>query len=491
MNPESARRLPEEAPRLSSLPSIVEPESLEYEAAALEESVVASHASQAKTGNVHADVWRMAWPSVLTFSLMTTNMILDRVFVGSLGPNALAAVGVGGQLLFLLVSLSMAISVGTTALVARFTGASEPGEIARATGQSLALGTLLGLVSTVLAYAGLPALLSMMRLTPEAEADCRRFLGTALLSTPPMFVATVLSSAFRGLGDTRTPLKVMLWANGCHILGDLTLMLGKFGAPKLGLAGGGVAITVSNLVAAAAYLWLMRDTILASSVTSKNLRLTWEWVVRLMRIGIPAAFTALLRVTSLMGFTSVLARTAEHTFAVAALPIGMTAESIAFMPGFGFSVAASALVGQSLGAGDPERASRYGWAANAQAVAIMTVMGAIFFLAAEPFARLFTHDPHVVPLAVSYLRIMALSEPLLGCGMVLTGALQGAGETVQPTIVTAVAFWVVRLPLAWLLALKLAHNASGAWIAMATTTCFAGIWTILLFRSGRWKSKRV
>lgn len=483
---EETRRLTDETPLSTSI-LLLDPPALSLEAPAPLAAAIVRTPHTA----IHADVWRMAWPSVLTFSLMTTNMILDRYFVGSLGSNALAAVGVGGQLMFLLISLSMAISVGTTALVARFTGAEEPEEAARATGQSLALALVISAASMVMANAAMPLLLSFMKLTPEAHRQCSLFLGTALLSSIPMFLTVVLSAAFRGIGDTRSPLKVMLFTNVVHIFGDLTLMLGYFGAPKLGLAGAGIAIALSNVAALAIYLRLLKGTSLAGALLPGNLRLVRAWAVRLMRIGIPAAATALLRTTSLMGFTGILSRTAEGTFAVAALPIGMTAESIAFMPGFGFSVAASALVGQALGARNPERAERYGWAANWQAVAIMTVMGAVFFAGAEHFARIFTHDPHVLPLAVSYLRIMAISEPLLGCGMVLTGALQGAGETIQPTIVTGVTFWLVRIPLAWMLALNLGHNAAGCWVAMSATTVVSGAWTLILFRGGKWKKKRV
>lgn len=440
---------------------------------------------------VHRDVWTLAWPSVLTFVLMTTNGILDRIFVGQLGDVALAGVGVAGQLLFLLISLSMAVTTGTTALVARFTGANDAEQAVRAAGRSMGLCVVIGVVCTVGLLASSEPLLRAMSIAPDARAAAQSFLRIALLGTPAMFVVSVYAAAFRAMGDARSPLRVMLLANAVHLLGDLTLMLGYFGAPRLGLVGGGIAVLASNVLAMLAYVHLARRTPLADAIRWRHLVPTLDWSRRILRIGLPASVTALLRVTSLMSFTKILALTSQGTMAVAALPIGLTAESIAFMPGLGYGVAASALVGQALGAKDPRRAERYGWASTTQAVAVMSVMGLVFFLAARPFAMLFTRNPEVIEIAVSYLRIMAVSEPLLGVGMVLTGALHGAGDTLRPTLLTAATFWGIRIPLAWWLALAMGYQSTGAWLAMALSTCVGGVVTALLFRGGRWKTVRV
>lgn len=439
----------------------------------------------------HQAVWRIAWPSVLTFGLMTTNSILDRIFVGQLGRDALAAVGVGGQILFITVSAAMAITVGTTAIVARFTGAQDTVDAAYATGQSIGLGLIIGILSTVVFYSIIDPLMALLGVRGEAARQCHAFLTYALLGLAPGNVGAVISAAFRGLGDTRSPLKVMLFANLIHMCGDWTLMLGHWGCPRLGLAGAGMAASSSMFASLIVYLALVRRSPLRECLRIGSLIPTPAWSWRILRIGIPAAIAAVVRTTSMLGFTSVLTRTPEGINALAALPIGMTAESIAFMPGLGFSVAASALVGQALGARSPNHASRLGWASAYQGVVVMSLMGLLFYVAAVPFAGLFTRDPSVLRIAVSYLRIMAISEPMLAFGMILTGALQGAGDTIRPTVATAISFWLLRLPLAWLLALHLGYGSSGAWIAMACTTIVGGLFAIALFRDGKWMAREV
>ncbi|GBC92462.1 putative FMN/FAD exporter YeeO [bacterium HR15] len=438
--------------------------------------------------SVARTVWALALPSMVAALVQTVNSFLDRMFVGSLGSHALAAAGVGGQLLFLVMALAMAVSMGATAIVARMVGADDRVNLQHAARQSLGIALVLGVGMTGFGYWLLPLILNWYRLEASAFAQAKQFLMPALLGVPGLFLMMGLMGTFRGLGDTRSPMIASITATLVHLAGDWVLIFGRYGFPQMGIQGAGVAMACSMWVGAGV-LWGLQAARSGQLAIPEAPR--WGWVWRILRIGIPASMRTLIYSTSSMVFTIILSATVAGTAAVAALPIGLTAESIAFMPGFAFAIAASALVGQALGAKNERLAERFGWTASWQACAIMSAMALVFFLFAESFARWFTRDPQVIALAVAYLRINALSEPLLAFGLVLAGALQGAGDSLKAMLGTFLTQWAVRLPLAWLLAFGLGLDATGAWWAMALSSMFSGLLFIALFRRGGWKRVRV
>jgi len=434
-------------------------------------------------------VWRLAVPTMIASIVQSANSFLDRIFVGRLGAEALAAVGVGGQMVFLTMALAMAVSTGTTAIVARTVGANDHTQLRDAGRQSLGIAIVLGAMLTLLGYLLLPMLLNGYRLNPIANRMAHEFLGWALLGVPGMFLLMGLSGTFRGMGDTRSPMIASIGATLAHIAGDWLLIFGNLGFPALGIQGAGIAMALSPWVGAG-ILWVQQwrraDRELAIPALPIHL-----WWVRIMRIGLPASARTFIYSTSSVMFTGILAATHAGTAAVAALPIGLTAESIAFMPGFAFAIAASALVGQALGAKNERLAERFGWMCAWQACAVMTTMACVFFVFADYFARLFTQDPQVIDLAIAYLRLNALTEPLLAFGMVLAGALQGAGDSMKAMLATFITQWVVRIPLAYLMAFVLGWDAYGAWGAMALSSGFSGLLMMYLFKKGGWKHVRV
>lgn len=445
-------------------------------------------------GPIPQAIVRLAAPSVVTMLVQSANGFLDSFFIGGLGPSALAASGVGMNLSFLLMSAAMAVTVGTGAVVARSIGERNLPQARDATRQSLVLIVLIGTAVMLLMLALADSILRLEGLDAKTLALASPYLKMTLLGMPVQFVMLTLGGAIRGLGDTIRPFYVTLGSCFIHGLFNWLLIYGNLGFPKLGLTGGAVAMLLSQLVATLLFAYFLPKTALGN-LKDGSWKLDIAWAKRLLRIGLPAAGQQILRVGSMTLFQTLIGRFGVGSPAIAALNIGLRSESLAFMPGFGYSMAAAAFVGQNLGAKQPDRAKHGAWQATWQAVGVMSLMGLVFYVCAEPFARLFVRkgDPaevaETIELAVAYLRIVALAEPFLALGMVLTGALQGAGETKGPTYLTAVTMVGVRLPLAYVL--LHAFGVHGAWLAMALSTVVQGIGTVILFRRGTWLRQRV
>jgi putative MATE family efflux protein len=463
-------------------------------------------------GPIHKGVLAIALPSVATMLLQTTNGMLDRFFVGRLGPDALAAITVGSSLMFALMAAAMAISVGTTALVARFIGEGNRTDAVVATRQSLLLSLFVSVAVGVPMYLLRDPLLALLGLDAGAKELAAHYLAVTILGLPFLMLMLTFNGTFRGMGDTTRPFWVTLGANLVHAVFNWLLIFGNLGFPRLGLAGGALALALSQAMATLLYAIFLRGTVLGDALTRRTVtvgersfgwRVDTDWVKRISRIGLPASAQQLIRVGSMLAFQSLLARSGAGSPAVAALGVGLVSESIAFMPGFGYSIAASAFVGQNLGARKVRRAQQGAWAATWQAVGVMTVMGVVFYLAAEPFAHLFIQHgagetalqagqvAETTRLTSSYLRTAAWSEPFLGLGMVLTGALQGAGETASPTVLTILTMVIIRLPLAWYVLNHTSYGTLGAWWVMAFSTVVQGLMTVYVFRLGRWRNVRV
>jgi putative MATE family efflux protein len=453
-------------------------------------------------GPIGPSVLKLAIPSVATMLLQTLNGYLDRFFVGHLetGPEAQTALTFSNSLMFFLMSAAMAISVGTTALVARSIGAgNKEKEAEKATEQSFMLALILSVCIGLPMYFLRGPLLNIMGMQDTAHDLASNYLGITLLGLPTTFLMFVLSGTFRGMGDTVRPLWIGAGANVIHGLLNYLLLFGNLGFPKMGLPGGALALAISQAAACAAYVFFLRHSKLAT--TKLIAKPEKEWVTRIGNIGYMAALQQVMRVGSMILIQGFLAHSPARDAGVAALGIGLTSESIAFMPGFGYSIAASAFVGQNLGAKQPTRASAGAWGATYQAMLVMTIMGVIFYFGAPWLVQLFfphldgetvaraTQIENSRYLTILYLKAAAWSEPFLALNMVLTGALQGAGETKMPTILTTLTLLVLRVPLCYF---TLPHfGPVGVWWAFSISTILNGILTVFVFNQGKWKTKVV
>jgi putative MATE family efflux protein len=429
-------------------------------------------------------VWALAWPAILGNLLNSTVGFVDLKIVGALGAPAVAAVTTGNRVFFLVQALLAAVATGTTALVARAWGARDRDEAERVTRASLALGAAIGLAFSAVGVACAGPLAHLFRLDPGAVALAASFLRWISLFHVPFAVGFVLAVALRAAGDTRTPLWAGALSNVANVLLAYGLVYGAFGLPRLGVVGAaiasGLAFTLFALVLGGA--WLRGRLVLGRGPRGA---LTRERVAGLLRVGLPAALEQGAWQAGFLVFLWIVAL--YGTEAYAAYGIGVNLLSFSFVVGFGFSIAAATLVGQHLGARDPEGAARSGWRAMALAVAVMVVFGAGVVAAAGPLARFLIDDPAVVRLTVAFIWVLGSVQALMAIEFTLSGALRGAGDTRFPLFVVLCGLFGARIALAALFAqLGLAVE----WVYAALIADYVVKVTLLVarFRGGRWKT---
>ncbi len=432
---------------------------------------------------------RLALPAVSEQLLNMTVGLVDTWLVGHLGADSIAAVSISNQIVMLAQVLCSSIATGSTALIARCIGAQDAATANRAVGQSMLVAVLIGLGTTAagVGFAGQAA--RLMGATGNALPMATAYLRIVSWSLMLMTCLFVGNACLRGAGDTLSAMRVMMLVNAINIVVAAALIYGPFGLPRLGVVGSALGAAVGRSVGGIvvlATLWRGRA----------GLRLAWRRMVpdasvihRILRIGIPTGIEMLLFRFGDMSYYRVV--TSLGMAACAAHAITLNAQSLSFSPGFGFAMAATTLVGQGLGAGDPKRAESDGYLAFRLGATVMTVAGLFFFLFSRQIVGFFTDDPQVVALGSGPLRVVALAQPLLASTMIFSGALRGAGDTRFPMLSNGISVVVVRFGLAMLFVHGLGWGLMGAWYALATDMAMRGLLNFLRFRSRSWQKARV
>ena len=447
---------------------------------------VQPHSSQ---GAIRRDVLHLALPAMGEQLLSMAVGIVDTFLVGPLGAASLAAVGLANQWVFMATTLFGAIATGATALIARFTGAQENDQANEVLRQSVLLGALIGVMATILglSLAG-PAvtLLGAEEDVVKLGASYLRVVSSIFFFSTLMFIG---NASLRGAGDTRTPLFVMLVVNVLNIVIAWTAINGPFGLPRLGVVGSALGAATGRLVGGVLVMAILLKGRAGIRLTLAGWRPDLGLIRRILRVGLPTGLEQLLFRTGHMVFARILAELG--TVAYAANQVAINGWALSFMPGFGFALAATTLVGQSLGARDPEGAQQRGYTAYRLGAGLMGMVGLAFLLFPAQIVGFFTDDPQVIALGTMPLRMVGLIQPLLAATMIFAGGLRGAGDTRFPMFINGGAIWLIRLPLAYLLALVLGWGLPGAWAALALDMSLRGVLNFLRFRSGRWKTIKV
>lgn len=450
-------------------------------------------------GSLHTAILLLAVPMVLEMGLESTFALVDIWWVNqidtgmfgatSTGGAAAAAVGATEAMLSIVFALAMGLAMAVTALVARRVGENDLDGAARVGGQAMGLGLLVGAVLGVPTLVFAPELLGWMS---EGKADVvaagtgytRWVLGGNVIVT----LLFLQNAIFRGAGDPILALKTLAVANGINLLLDPCLIFGLGPFPALGVTGAGVATCIGRSVAVVYQFWQLRRG-------RGRIRLTravqWDWapIRQILDLSFGTIFQFLIGTTSwvvLMRMIGVFA-----TEVAAGYTTGFRILMFALLPAWGISNAAATLVGQNLGAGQPERAERSVWLTGLYNMGFLAIVTVVLEALPWPLVAAFTPEANVREHAVATLRILATGYVFYGWGMVGMQAFNGAGDTRTPTWITFWCFWVLELGLAWLLAFQLEMGPHGIyWSIPIAESCFA-VAAMLLFRRGTWKTVKV
>jgi putative MATE family efflux protein len=438
-------------------------------------------------GPIISTIFRLAWPVIISMFVETARGIANMFWVGKLGAVNLAAVVSATFLTWFIYVLSDVISVGTVALVARYVGAKEEAKAGYVARQAylFAIVSSLSLAIFMILLGGRYAF-HLMGTEPEVTRLGVDFVRIVFAGTTFLFLIETFGACFRGSGDTQTPMKVLLSSLGLNIALDPLLIFGIGPFPRMGISGAALATFLSQGTGAVIYLFLIiRGKLRFKFSLLPKFNLDFSIIQKIVKIGLPLSTSGIVFIVVYIFLNKVTAT--FGTEAIAALGIGNRMESLSFLTCFGFSQAAAALVGQNLGAIKPERAEKCAWRTVHIVVLITGVISIIFFLFPRWISSFFISDPKVVEIAIDYLRILALSQVFMALEIVLEGSFSGAGNTIPPMSVS-IPGSVLRVPLAYLIAIFWGVGVNGVWWAITLTTIGKGTTLAFWFKQGNWKS---
>jgi putative MATE family efflux protein len=438
-------------------------------------------------GNLNRAILLLAIPMVLEMVLESLFAVVDVLWVARLGANAVATVGLTESLMALVFSIGIGLSMSTTAMVARRIGEKDPVDAAIAGAQAIFLGLLISLAIGVPAFIFAPQLLRLMGATPEIVATGTGYARIALGGCGAIVMLFLNNAIFRGAGDAAIAMRLLWVSNILNLILDPCLIFGLGPFPRLGVTGAALA-TFSGRSIGVLYQFyrLMKGTErirIPPTLLRLNPRVMWR-LIRVSLTGIlqfaiaNTSWIALVRIVSVFGAA-----------ALAGYTIAIRIVIFVILPSWGLSNAAATLVGQNLGAGHPQRAEQAVWRTGLYNMLFLGLIGVVFIFTATPLVRLFTHDPTVVPLAASALRILSYGNIAYAYGMVMLQSFNGAGDTVTPTIVNFFGFWLLEIPLAWWLALEQGLHSTGVFLSIVIAQAAVALAGILLFRRGKWKKQ--
>ncbi|MFM9329054.1 MATE family efflux transporter [Paenibacillus mesotrionivorans] len=423
----------------------------------------------------------LAVPAMIENLLQTVVGFVDTLFVSKIGLNEVAAVGVSNAIIAVYIAVFMALGVATSSLIARTVGAGDIRKAKAIAQQSTWISAVCGIIFGIISFFFSEPLLQIMGADPNVLAD--GVIYFRIVAVPSVFLSlmTVFGSILRASGDTKTPMKIGIWINIIHIFLDYILIFGFArisgnGWEGWGIAGAAWATAIVRVIGAVALFMYIRKSKLSFTLIKPEPE---QFLRPLLQLSAPAAAERLIMRFGQVLYFGLIVRIGTDVYSAHVLAGNI--EIFSYMPGYGLAVAATTLVGQHLGANRRKDAFEYGLLTTGIAVVFMSFVGVLMFFFSSIAAGWFTTDPYIISLITTALRINAFAQPFLAIGLVIAGALQGAGDTKSPMYSTAIGMWLVRVLGVYMLCLQFDMGIAGVWLSIAFDLLLRAIFLSIRF----------
>ena len=454
----------------------------------LKEAMVGSE-QDFTTGSLRRAIFLLAVPMVLEMAMESVFAVVDIYFVSRLGADAVATVGITESIVTIIYAISMGFGLATTAMVSRRMGEKKPREAAEAAFQSIVTGLLIAIAIAIPGGFYARQLLGLMGANAQMCDSMWGYTAVMLAGNGVIMLLFIINAVFRSAGDAAISMRVLWIANILNMVLDPVLIFGLGPFPELGITGAAVATNIGRGLAVLYQFYLLFSGKTRIKLTVADIRIHPHTIGQLVKLALGGVGQQIIATSSWIGLMRIVS--VFGSTAVAGYTIAIRVVVFALLPCWGIANAAATLVGQNLGAQKPDRAERSVWATAKANVILMGLISIALIGFPRPFIQPFIDDGPVVYSGAVALRIMSLGFIAYGLGMVLVQALNGAGDTATPTKINLFCFWLLEIPLAYLLAIKLHAGETGVFYSIIIAETAMTLWALVAFKRGRWKQKQV
>ena len=440
-------------------------------------------------GSLRRAIFLLSVPMVIEMMMESVFAVADIWFVSNLGAEAVATVGITESLITIVYAIGVGLSMATTALVSRRIGEKDKNGAARAAFQSIVTGLAISLLIAIPGLFYSKELLGLMGASDVIINEMSSYTAIMLSGNAVIMLLFIINAVFRSAGDAAISMRVLIIANLLNIILDPLLIFGIGPFPELGITGAAIATNTGRGIAVLYQLYLLFRGNKRVQLTAQNIAIRLETIRKLLKLSAGGIGQYLIATSSWIGLVRIISEFGSD--ALAGYTIAIRIIIFMLLPSWGISNAASTLVGQNLGAKKPERAEKSVWSVGKINMFYMGVVSILLLIFPDFFIKLFIDEPSVMKSGMISLRIISYGFILYGLGMVVVQAFNGAGDTITPTWINLFCFWLIEIPLAYLLSLYLGIGERGVYFSIIIAESLMTLTAIYFFRKGKWKLKEV